>query len=154
MGRRDCGGPRYGEPGGYECLFPPTTQAMVEVRMDMEHDTRGLRGVLPDQLYPGNRPPSTPERVSPGYMEQHRPLLGSGLPPWSHSCQALTLPWEVEALSTEAAKDPERIQLPVCRAPRGHPNANLAGMAPPSVDLTKDLAPYENHGCGTPEPEL
>ena len=46
-------------------------------------------GALLDQLHPGNRLLSTPERGGPGRTTQHGPLLGPGLPhdaaPTTHS---------------------------------------------------------------------
>ena len=105
-------GPRYCGSGGHECSFNPTAKAVVEGRMDVEHAPRGTRGVLLDLLYPGNIILFNSSCVGLGVMAQHRSLLGSGLPPWSRACQALTLPREEEALSSETVEDPRRSRRP------------------------------------------
>ena len=86
-------------------------QAVIEVRIHVDHAPQGLENALPDQLHPGNRLPYAPENVGLGHMAQVRPLLSSGLLPRIQSYLVLTIPREAELLSAEAAEDPGRIRL-------------------------------------------
>ena len=61
--------------------FLETVQDMVEGWMDVEHALRGTGDALPDRLHHGKKQTSDPGWVSPGRTAQHRPLLGSMLPP-------------------------------------------------------------------------
>ena len=68
------------------------------------------------------------------------------------ACRTLTLPWDMEALPTEATKDPGRCQTPVRGAPGEHTQATSAATDPTSVDLTGDLTDHRYQDCGTLKP--
>ena len=70
-------------------------------------------GALPVQLPPRHISSSAPEHGRTGRMEQHRPLLGSGLPPQNRACRAFSLPREADTLSHQVPKDPGRGWPPV-----------------------------------------
>ena len=95
MGRSYYGIPIHGGSGGYESKFPLMAQALIEGREDVEHATRCMGGALPYQLHIGHIPLYYPELVGSGCTAQHIPLRGSGLPPRSCACRALTLPLEM-----------------------------------------------------------
>ena len=98
------------------------------------HSPQRPVGALPDQLRTGYKPSSAPERFSPICTAHHRPLPGSGLPLQSHTCSALALNWEADALYHQGTKDPGRYRPPVCGYLRGYSQAILSGTPPPGVD--------------------
>ena len=72
-GQGDCSRPGIGGPGGHNRPLPHMEQAMVE------------GWSLSEQLHPGHRQLSVPERSGQGRVTQHRPLLGLGVPPRSQA---------------------------------------------------------------------
>ena len=71
-----------------------------------------------------------------GRKSQHVPLPGLGLPPWSRTCRAFTIPREAYMLPHQASGDPGQGRPYVCQAPTGHPQAISAGTSLSGLDLT------------------
>ena len=108
-------------------------------------------GALLDQLHPGNRLLSTPERGGPGRTTQHGPLLGPGLPSWRCTYHTFTLSKETYTFPHQYKNDPGRGWLPVWWDTWGHYQANPVLTPQTVMRISRNLAPNWLQHCGLPD---
>ena len=65
-GRGYRGGCGYGRTGGYVSALPPVPALMVPVQEDVEYDTGGEGGAVPDGLHSGDGSPPLWKCICPG----------------------------------------------------------------------------------------